>query len=177
MAGPSPTAQRPSPLLRGRSSPNFLSSPRDGSEYIDRRFIKRNARGSQEAHSAKPQLWNFHGTEVDLAPEQQYIYGRQLWYLRSRAFENIQLGRPIAGMPMNAAARSSGIKTLERAPEDLDHLEGLEGLDKVPPCSAVIGPSGRVYSSRTFGFLEVGRAPPPPPPPPLHQALHPQPPT
>jgi len=62
---------------------------------------------------------------------------------------------------MNAAARSSGIKTLERAPEDLDHLEGLEGLDKVPPCSAVIGPSGRVYSSRTFGFLEVGRAPRP----------------
>ena len=62
---------------------------------------------------------------------------------------------------MNAAARSSGIKTLERAPEDLDHLEGLEGLDKVPPCSAVIGPSGHVYSSRTFGFLEVGRAPRP----------------
>ncbi|KOO31481.1 voltage-gated sodium channel [Chrysochromulina tobinii] len=64
---------------------------------------------------------------------------------------------------MNAAARAAGIKTHEREkekPEDyLYNLEGLEALDKVPPCTEVIGPSGRVYSSRTFGFLEVGHAP------------------
>ena len=62
---------------------------------------------------------------------------------------------------MNAAARASGVKTLERerADDNLYNLEGLEGLDKVPPCTAVIGPSGRIYSSSTFGFLEVGHAP------------------
>ena len=148
----------PPPLLRGGTERIDL---RGGTERIDRRLIKCNARGVQEAHSDKPQLWNFQGTEVDLAPGHQYIEGGQLWYLRSRAFEKILSGRPIAGVPMNAAARASGVKTLERerADDNLYNLEGLEGLDKVPPCTAVIGPSGRIYSSRTFGFLEVGHAP------------------
>ena len=61
---------------------------------------------------------------------------------------------------MNAAARASGIAwTDDFRPEEDVHLEGIEGLDETPPRSAVIGPSGRVYSSKTFGLLEISHAP------------------
>jgi hypothetical protein len=35
-------------------------------EEVDRSGIERNANGSEEPHSADPELWNFDGTEVDL---------------------------------------------------------------------------------------------------------------
>lgn len=41
-------------------------------ETIDRSGIERNANGSEEPHSADPELWNFDGTEVDLAEGHKY---------------------------------------------------------------------------------------------------------
>ena len=130
------------------------------SEHIDRHHIIRNSKGVEEAHSAAPCLWDVSGTEVDLCPSHHYVHGGHLWYLRERCFETLKAGRLIKARPMNAAARASGIAwTDDFRPEEDVLLEGIEGLDETPPRSAVIGPSGRVYSSKTFGLLEISHAP------------------
>ena len=69
--------------------------------------VGRNAGGSEEPHSDTPQLWNFDGTEVDM--NATYTPGKQLWYIQDRAKDKIKAGLPIAGLPMNDAARKSGI--------------------------------------------------------------------
>ena len=35
--------------------------------------------------------------------------GKQLWYIQDRAKDMIKAGKPIAGQPMNDAAKNSGI--------------------------------------------------------------------
>lgn len=139
-------------------------------EHIDRSGIERNAGGSEEPHSVSPQLWNFDGTEVDLAPGHQYVFGGQLWYVSARAREMHSQGVSVAGRPMNRAARESDIKGLppprpgsvaEDAPaalDDDDEMAGLEGLEEEPPKAEVYGPSGRVYKSISLFCLRVSRA-------------------
>jgi hypothetical protein len=58
--------------------------------------ISRNKDGSEEPHSAKPNLYNIDGTEVDM--NGKYKVGGQLWYLQSRAKENVADKKPIAGV-------------------------------------------------------------------------------
>lgn len=109
-AGGMPVQILPSPASRWKSASLLaLGGAGASPERIDRRFITRNGHGVEEAHSATPQLWDFHGTEVDLAPEHQYRQDGHLWSLRCRAFEAIKAGKAIAGRPMNAAARRSAI--------------------------------------------------------------------
>ena len=67
--------------------------------------IVRNARGSEEPHSAVPELWNIDGTELDMLAK--YKLGGQLWYLQSRAREAVQNGKPPSGIPMNDKAREA----------------------------------------------------------------------
>ena len=64
------------------------------------------AQGSEEPHSADPELWDFDGTEVDL--NAKYAVGKQLWYIQDRAKDALRAGKPIAGKPLNQKARKSG---------------------------------------------------------------------
>ena len=141
-------------------------------EVIDRSNIERNARGCEEPHSSHPELWNFDGTEVDLAKGHTYVFGKQLWYLRDCAQARIQEGAKIPARPMNTAARASGIKGLPplRPGESSDEaaasgsldevVAGLGGLDESPPREAVMGPSGQIYvATTTFYNLKVADQP------------------
>jgi hypothetical protein len=67
--------------------------------------IERNAGGSEEAHSADPELWNIGGTEMDL--NAKYKVGKQMWYLQSRAKDAIRDQKPIAGSPFNQKAKDA----------------------------------------------------------------------
>jgi len=67
--------------------------------------IERNAGGSEEAHSADPELWNIGGTELDL--NAKYKVGKQMWYLQSRAKDAIRDQKPIAGSPFNQKAKDA----------------------------------------------------------------------
>ena len=139
-------------------------------EHIDRSQIRRNAHGSEEAHSANPSLWRIGEAEVDLAEGHTYERGRQLWYLASRARERIAAGHPIAAQPMNRRARESKIEWLPEAPpkevkelepaeeerlasEGIPEIPGLEGLEEHPPAEAVLGPtSGVTYDGSSLLF-------------------------
>jgi hypothetical protein len=72
---------------------------------VDRTQIIRNVNGSEEPHSAEPELWNIDGAELDL--NQRYKLGGQMWYLHSRAIDAVARGKPIAGRPLNAKAVAS----------------------------------------------------------------------
>ena len=67
--------------------------------------IERNAGGSEEPHSADPELWNIGGTEVDL--NAKYKVGKQMWYLQSRARDAARVDKPISGSPLNQKARDA----------------------------------------------------------------------
>lgn len=55
-----------------------------------------------------PELWNIDGTECDI--KAKYALGGQMWYLQSRETDAIKAARPIAGEPMNSAARNADRK-------------------------------------------------------------------
>ena len=59
----------------------------------------RNEGGSEEPHSDDAELWCIDGTEVDL--NGNYKIGGHLWYLRERALDARNAGRPVAGTPMS----------------------------------------------------------------------------
>ena len=67
--------------------------------------IERNAGGSEEPHSADPEIWNIGGTEVDL--NAKYKVGKQMWYLQSRMKDAIRDQKPIAGSPFNQKAKDA----------------------------------------------------------------------
>lgn len=134
-------------------------------EFIDRSEIERNANGSEEPHSAEPELWDFEGTELDLSQGHAgYKFGKQLWYLRGRAMEMLAGGKHINARPMNARARASGIKGLPpRRPGEAEQTDdsdekaagavsGLDGLFETPPQTVAKGPSGRTYGSTSTLF-------------------------
>jgi|EP01046_Picozoa_sp_COSAG06_P014196 hypothetical protein len=75
-------------------------------EDIDRSEIDINPRGSLEAHSDVPELWQLSNAEVDL--NQHYDTGGQLWYLQARAQRQLAEGKQIKGKPLNKLARESG---------------------------------------------------------------------
>ena len=73
---------------------------------VDRSAIVRNAKGSEEPNSSNPELWNIDGTEMDW--NGKYVTGGQMWYLQSRAKENLGKGKPVAGYPINDKALKAG---------------------------------------------------------------------
>lgn len=108
----------------------------------------RNAGGSEEKHSRKPELWNIDGTEMDMKGE--YKFGGQMWYLQDRAKDAIKAGRPIAGFPINKAAIKSGhqftLPTEDDGEEDESdeaddggELGGLMGGGDVDPYASPTG--------------------------------------
>jgi len=112
--GGSPAAAAEDEVASGAAGPEVnVTGPGDKTssvvdEEVDRSEIERNANGSEEPHSADPELWNFDGTEVDLADGHKYKMGKQLWYIQDRAKDAIKAGKPVAGQPMNAKAKNSG---------------------------------------------------------------------
>ena len=144
--------------------------------FVDRHGIERNVHGADEPHSDAPELWRFDDTEVDLRPGHEYKYAGHLWYVAGRAHEYIAQGRPIAGFPMNHAAReavaSGRVSLLKRKPgedeeggdggdeaDEADEIPGLEGLEEQPPRATVIGPSGKVYTATSLYCLRPGHHP------------------
>ena len=97
----------PEPTLSARDNRRIESVSNESTEVIevDRSQISRNTNGEEEPHSSDPELWNIDGTELDM--NQEYKAGGQMWYLWSRATDNIKAGRPIPGVPINERARKT----------------------------------------------------------------------
>ena len=68
----------------------------------------RNKDGCDQPHSGDPELWDIDGSEMDWYGT--YILGSHEWYIQTRAHDryNETPPLPIAGMPLNEKAKTSG---------------------------------------------------------------------